>query len=483
MTPLETRTAPNSHRLAGIWEASAGPGWGRRFGPQTVAAILGVLLALLLGVTIGEGKWLFVVAIAAVTLVVLRPVEISLGAFALLVPFDTVGVLGSGKSGTTLNSLVGAITAVVLILLGLAGGRLDRPRRDTVAWALFVGWAAISTLWARDLTMALAFLPTALALLTLYFAAVSIRFTRREFGWVIACTIVGGLIAALFSIYSFRHGISYHGMRAMRSSLIIGDRETDPNDFANTLLLPFSLTVGIFLGARRGVMRICILGVAAILLIAIFLTMSRGGLLSLLAIAVVFAYRFRLKLQALIPVAVGGFLLLAVPGLFFQRIAESIDSGGAGRTNIWKVGLASLKSYGLFGAGLGNFPAAYDRFKAYAPHFEGYSRASHNIYLGVFVELGIVGVILLVNALRTELRGRKFASAISPFHAAVACEAASWGMLVGGFFLDVLWRKGFWLVWILLAVASRLQEPPVKASEPQLGGPLVRGRSTRWAVD
>ena len=118
----------------------------------------------------------------------------------------------------------------------------------------------------------------------------------------------------------------------------------------------------------------------------------------------------------------------------------------------------AFQHYGIVGAGLGNFPAAFDQFAGEATHFEGFGRGSHNIYLGVSVELGIVGFLLLVNALRIDLRGRKFADTISPFHAAVACEAAAWGMLVGGFFLDILWKKGFWLVWILLAVATKMQK-------------------------
>jgi hypothetical protein len=36
----------------------------------------------------------------------------------------------------------------------------------------------------------------------------------------------------------------------------------------------------------------------------------------------------------------------------------------------------------------------------------------------------------------------------------VACHAAAWGMLTASFFLGMLWFKSFWLVWIMLALAS-----------------------------
>lgn len=460
MTPSQVKRADIGHGLASGFKVGRERWFKRSWDAQTAAAILAALLALLLGFSIAQEKWMFLVAIGLMPIVILWPVELSLGALALLIPFDSVGALGSEKTGTTVVFVVGAAAGGLLFLTGMAGNRLEKPRSQGVAWALFVAWAAISSLWALDLKMAVAFLPTVLSLLGLYFATATLRMTRKEFSWVIACTVLGGLVAAIYAVYSFRNGISYHGLMTMRSSLVIGSRETDPNGFANSLLLPLSFAVGICLAARRGIAKLAMLGVAATMLIAITFTMSRGGLLSVFAMAVVYAYRFRLKVwaMALITTAIIAILLVAAPSLFFQRIASAVDSGGAGRTSIWRVGLVAFQHYGIVGAGLGNFPAAFDRFAGEATHFEGFGRGPHNIYLGVLVELGIVGFLLLVNALRIELRDRKFADAMSPFHAAVACEAAAWGMLVGGFFLDILWKKGFWLVWILLAAATKMQK-------------------------
>jgi O-antigen ligase len=450
----------------GMRAAPDGPGWEQwlrqRLTPPTLLSITAITFALAAGVTIANGKWFYLLAIVAVPLVLLRPVEFALGAFALLVPFDSVAAIGGGQgSSTSLNWFVGGAGAAILLFVGLAGDRLDKPKRTTVSWALFVGWSAITILWALDQKTALSSLPTAISLLIMYFVATSLRITKRELSGILVCTTLGGLAAALYAIYSHYQGISYHsilGMVTMRSSLVIGSRETDPNEFANSLLLPFSLAFGMFLSARRRIAKTALLAAVAIILLSVFLTMSRGGLLSLIVIAVVYVYRLRVKLRVLVPIALGGILLLAAPSLFFKRISEALETGGAGRTDIWVAGLEAAKSYGVFGAGLGNFPVAFDRFAGYATHFEGYTRGSHNIFLNVLVELGIVGLVLLLNAFRNELRGRKFADFISPFHSAVACEAAAWGMLAGGMFLDILWRKAFWLVWIMLAAATRLQK-------------------------
>lgn len=432
--------------------------------PQMIAMLLSLVVAVGIGFSIGLGKWPFVILMAAVPLVILWPVQLSLGIFALLIPFDSVGALGQDKSGMTVTFVAGAATAGLLLFTGIAGRRMDKPRSQTLAWALFVGWALLTAAWALNVNLSLAFLPTVMSLLTIYFATTLLRFTRKEFTWIVGCTILGGLAAALYSINSFRHGVSYHGLMTMRSSLIIGNRETDPNDYANNLLLPLSLAVGVVLTARRRTAQMLALAVAAIIMIAIILTMSRGGLLSVFAMAIVYLYRFRLRMKALIPVAIMALALLAAPSLFFQRIFSAVDSGGAGRTHIWKAGFVAFQHYPIFGAGLGNFPAAFDRFAGEAPRFEGYGRGSHNIYLGVSVEFGVIGLLLLLLAFRQQLRGRQFSSVPSPWHAAIACEAAAWGMLVGGFFLDITWKKGFWFVWIMLAVAARFQQNPTRSS-------------------
>jgi putative inorganic carbon (HCO3(-)) transporter len=250
----------------------------------------------------------------------------------------------------------------------------------------------------------------------------------------------------------------------MRSSLILGEHETDPNQFAASLLLPFSLAFGVFLAARGRLVKMAVLAVLVSILFAIMLTMSRGGLLGVVVTLLVFLYRFRLKLGVIIPVAIGALLLSALPSLFFQRISGSVQDAGAGRAYIWIVGLAALEAYGVFGAGLGNFPVAFDQFAGSSPIPISSGNASHNIYLNTCVELGVIGLVLLVNALRTELSRRPIRKSLSLFHSAVACEAACWGILISGLFLDILWKKSFWLVWILLAAASRLQASPTEGS-------------------
>src|SRR5207245_5427962 len=124
--------------------------------------------------------------------------------------------------------------------------------------------------------------------------------------------------------------------------------------------------------------------------------------------------------------------------LFFLRLEGTLASQGAGRLDIWVLGLALLKRYGLLGAGLDNFPIGYQQFAGLAPHFpyHGYIRGAHNTFLSMAVESGIVGFGLFVAGVITQFRAAQ-RGRVQSLPALVSYEAACWGLLTAGFFLDL----------------------------------------------
>jgi hypothetical protein len=233
---------------------------------------LTVLFALLMGVTVAQGRWMLVALLAAAPLVFLWPVQIALGAFALLIPFDSATFSeGNGVTGTTLNFVVGAAAASILIVTSLAGRRLQRPPRAALWWTILIGWYALTYLWAVDPVMALGRLPTAGACLILYLAATSVRVRETEFKVIVAALIIGGCLAGSFSLYEFYHHIGWTG--TTRSSLVMGDEAINPNVFATRLLLPLALSVGAFFSVRSGLLRTIVLACSALLSLAVLLTL------------------------------------------------------------------------------------------------------------------------------------------------------------------------------------------------------------------
>ena len=111
--------------------------------------------------------------------------------------------------------------------------------------------------------------------------------------------------------------------------------------------------------------------------------------------------------------------------------------------------LICLKHHWLLGAGLGNFGNAYEEFAIYAPHFKGYHRAPHNIYLGCFVELGIIGFSLFIAVLMRHYRVIRSRFACHDGNQ-IMLKAVFFAALVSSFFLDTLYQKSFWLILMLI---------------------------------
>src|SRR5439155_22110059 len=106
------------------------PATSQRLSPRvwtTQGSLLLVIpAAIVLGFIVSQAKWLYLGAVAFGLAILFYPVQSGLGLFGALLPFDNISVLGSSGS-STLPFLVGAASGVVLVGIGLVGGRLQRP--------------------------------------------------------------------------------------------------------------------------------------------------------------------------------------------------------------------------------------------------------------------------------------------------------------------------------------------------------------------
>ena len=126
---LATERTPASSKYAVNWTRQGG-------------AVLAVALAVVLGLTIARGQWLLLGGLVGMGLTLLWPISITLGAFAFLVPFDVVSVIGNGREGTTLTFLAGAAAGLALLGTGLFRRRFERPLPVALWWFLYILGAA-----------------------------------------------------------------------------------------------------------------------------------------------------------------------------------------------------------------------------------------------------------------------------------------------------------------------------------------------------
>src|SRR5262249_33462421 len=148
-------------------------------------------------------------------------------------------------------------------------------------------------------------------------------------------------------------------------------------------------------------------------------------------------YRLRVRWQIILVIAAVAILVPFMPNLFFDRIDQVLtgeDVTGSGRTDIWQTGLLALSRFGVLGAGLANFPLVF--------HSLAYQwRGPHNEYLGAWVELGFVGLLLFVATIVGHARGaRPITTETGSFTTAfrTASEAACLALVLVAFLSDVL---------------------------------------------
>ena len=164
----------------------------------------------------------------------------------------------------------------------------------------------------------------------------------------------------------------------------------------------------------------------------------------------------------------GGFIRQIFSSGPFERIA-SRQTDSSGRLEIWTAGRLACETYCDRGAGFGNFPNAYSQVFALSAASEnvGASRPAHNVYLGMVVETGFIGLSLLLLALASEWH---IASSRQMRRYEPALKAALVGLLIASIFLSAIWFKYFWLVFALFRAAESATDPQVaiRRSSPDL---------------
>lgn len=415
--------------------------------PAAVWGGISACFVLVIALAIGNAKPAYLGLLLVplfIYLSIARPFLFPFGAYAFFIPFDQLLSLGE-PGGMTLTKLLGIAIIPVLFFKGSLENRLKAPEPIIFLWVVLVFYGVISALWAVQPAVAVGRIPTAVGLILVYIMAATYKVQKSELDMLGWCILCGGILAAILTIYNFRSLGS-----AARATVQIGERTALLNQLAFDLLLPVSVCLQKVLSSRRLVGKALFGLFLAIVIFAIIVTGSRGALAGLGALFSVYLLSSKKKISILtILLVIGIVVAVTTPVFFLERLEESVEKGGAGRTTIWMNGLKALDRYWLTGAGLNNFPEAYREVAYFTPYSLGLGRASHNLYLGIFVELGIAGFILMLWGMLKHYRSIKPRLACAD-SSQVMLKAALIGMLVASIFLDTFWYKSLWLLWMMI---------------------------------
>jgi O-antigen ligase len=210
----------------------------------------------------------------------------------------------------------------------------------------------------------------------------------------------------------------------------------------------------------------------ALMAASVLLSGSRGAFLAAAAIIVYVGVRLRKYVNLAAIVATGAGLVLLIPTTL-RRFTDPTQGQGSGRTDIWKVGWQAFHGYWLAGAGFAAFPDAYDLslLNAGQHAFQGWSRVGHNLIVQTAVELGIVGLVVVLFAWWTSFRQNRTIGRDHPnFAQRVAVEACILGLFCDAMTLDLLWYKYFWLALSLAVLLANANRPRLLFSARVLDG-------------
>jgi O-antigen ligase len=424
-----------------------------------LSGLVGVTSAAALATRFGLMTLVLVaVGAAVVTAVSFRFPLLTLLLFAAFIPIEEV-VLIDGLG--TISRFAGILFAVTYGIPRL--GRLSFGAMPRAGWA-YVAWATLSFGWAIRPDTAWSELPTLLQLFLIGVLVADYVVQHPEIVRPVLWTY--SLSAAATAVVGTQSYLAM-GFADDRAVAITGQ---DPAQFA-ALLLPalfFGLSE-LISGPRRS------LGGLVVFLtsLGIIVSGTRGAWFAVVAVLLLFVLpRFSAArrvgvIASIIVVLIVAYQIPGVAELLSDRASTALSTGGAGRADIWQVGLTIYRSSPLTGVGFANFPVAYtiDAVRAAGVAYPSafvVGRGPHNLVIGTLVELGPIGLVLLAAFLAPLVLRRGW----GPEARAVQMGLAA--LMGSALFLDILSNRK--QVWLMIGIAAGL-------------GVLARARGPRIARD
>lgn len=370
--------------------------------------------------------------------------------FGLLVLF--IGTLPWDGGITFLGiDTISKVLGIVVLLVGITGvvsqGTLffRLPSLFHLCALAFVAWGLTSFFWSINPSATFRSSITYVQLLGMVWLVWEFARSERQRATLMQAYVVGGHVAVLVALSAY---LSSGQMRDVGNF--------NANGLAFYLALGVPLAWQLILTSRSRLLFWVNAAYLPMVFLAIIVAASRGGLLTALVglLIVPLTYTrlsgFRKALLVLLFVATAWAIYSYLPTAFpdlqrnFDRLGETQEELQTGtltyRRLIWESGLQLYRDNPVLGVGLGSF-----RFGV-ADHY-GEPVASHNSFLSVLVDLGIVGAMLFGLTMAAALAGPLLTNSGGRTFALVLFMT----LVVGMFPLEVEDRKPVWFMLSLLA--------------------------------
>ncbi len=288
---------------------------------------------------------------------------------------------------------------------------------------------------------------------------------RCIFGVIASCTVV-----SLYGLFQNFFGIAdttWHDTRLFEdiTGRVVSTFE-NPNVLSEYLIMCIPIILAATMSYRAPKHRISLLCSLAASLGCLVYTWSRGAWIGFLAGIILFMLMY--NKNTLVALFFGAFsvpfLPLVLPQSIISRfvsIGNMSDGSTIYRTGVWNAALEMIKDYWRGGIGIGE-EAFTKVYRLYA--FSGIENAphSHNLYMQITIELGIVGLIAFAAVIfiwaqsaftlhTSERRGEKlYSNAVFCGIVAVLVQAVT----------DYIWYnyRVFLMFWLLIGLGTAIRK-------------------------
>lgn len=291
-----------------------------------------------------------------------------------------------------------AIAMMIGLVLSVGRERLMTLKPQTVFLILLAGWISLSTVFAVVPEMSDEVYGNYWKAILMTVLATGLVRDRNRLRLLLLLIVFSiGFLGAKRGLYGLVRG----GVRFDDGP---GGFMSDNNSFALALNMILPLLVGLAIVEKQRILRIAAAAAAALCLLSILFTFSRGGFLTLVVVGGLLIWRSkrRLLVGAVLAVALCGFLFLTSEQLtqdYVER-AQSIqdyeeDGSAQGRINAWMTSWRVFLDYPWTGVGPNNLQAVYARYSPFEERF----RVAHNAYFQLLAECGLPALLLFLGAL------------------------------------------------------------------------------------
>jgi len=368
--------------------------------------------------------------------------SILLSIYFILIPFDnTLNLWGSG----TLTKYFGiAIIFAIFFRVLFVNNFIVLKKNIFISIYIFLLLAVLSLFFSINQTKSIEWFQYLLNLIMLFQVSVLIELTDNEQILIEYFCITGGLLV-FFELFFGTASMNY--LNSGRLSLSITGGSVNPNELSRAMLLPICCSIDRLLKAERKSERFLMISLLILLLISTVATGSRGGAMAAI-IPCLFMIFLNKEVDNRKKIGLLFFIIVLFYIVYITFLKDVIDAGvlarlspegfllsnGTGRYEIWGNALRGGNTFSakdiLIGFGGGTFPYWFEKYY-------GSQIASHNTFLGLLFETGLLGlaciVFMYIRIIRRSMKNNN-----------IFALSLIFGLIIGATSMDIMSKKYYW---------------------------------------